>query len=44
MEHKDDGDINCNWWVRNDPQRVGKGDRKSCKSEDEQRPSKLKHC
>ena len=25
MGHENDCDTNCNWWTRNNPQRIGKG-------------------
>ena len=28
MKHKDDGDTDCNWYTRNNPQRLGKGTRR----------------
>ena len=28
MEHGSDGDTNCNWCTRNNPQKIGKGTRR----------------
>ena len=41
MENEGDGDANCKWRTWNVPQRLGKGDWKSWKSEDELRPSNI---
>ena len=44
MENESDGDINYNWCVRNDPQKVCLWGWKSLILKDEQKPSRLQDC
>ena len=44
MENKGDDDTYCNGCGQNDPPKVWIWRRKSLKSEDKLRPSKLEHC
>ena len=43
MEYEGDGDTNCKWCARNNPQKLGKRIGRVEKSKDKQIPSKLQH-